>query len=642
MKPVGTLSRFGFDPVRLRYSLRTALGSCLALLVAWLLGLEHPQWAAMTVFAASQPTRNMLVEKSFFRAAGTLVGTVAGVLLVLVADGQAVILVLGLALWIGLCTWAGNVLRGFVAYGTILAGYTAAMVALLDTAHPDHIFALGTDRLLTVLTGVATALAVGLLLAPRNAEDAIVSRVRHLSARLLHLMAARLRGAGTGGLDDQRTILREMAALDEGLDPHGAGSLRSRRSARTLRALIAAQVSTLLWLRISETIPVVEGVSEALAEAADALAAAAPGGEVVQALERAADRAAGNPALHEVILRWEGAMQDRLGVSDGETKRPRVDHPVVLHRDWVGARHATIRATGLMLLLGAIWVLTGWAAGPYLLLGTAVMVTLFSTWENPARIMTAILIGQIFGGIAALACRWLVWPFASSEAELIVMMMPFILSGVLPLSHRRTMAGATDYCLILLLLLQPSYPLTGRVTDSLAMTAAVIAAPLIALLGFRLVFPADARRRMTVLIGMMVRELQDLARALDAAKHHQLWQARLYHRLLRLVRWSEKAGDGHPDVEEGGLAVYALGLTVLHLQRLRREEALPPGLIRAINAVLRRMGRIATQPEPVVRTLALAAARLARSGRPESRLVRSAAEALSRNLRFFSRSERGT
>lgn len=130
------LNRLGFDPGRLRYALRTAVGSCLALMVVWLLGLEHPQWAAMTVFAASQPARNILVEKSFFRAAGTLVGTVVGVLLVVIADGQALILVLGLALWIGLCTWSGNVLRGFVAYGTILADDTDAMVALLDTAIP--------------------------------------------------------------------------------------------------------------------------------------------------------------------------------------------------------------------------------------------------------------------------------------------------------------------------------------------------------------------------------------------------------------------------------------------------------------------------------------------------------------------------
>ena len=141
--------------------------------------------------------------------------------------------------------------------------------------------------------------------------------MRHLSARLLHFMAARLRGAGDDVLEDQRAILGEMAAIDEGLDPHGAGSLRSRRSARTLRAVVAAHVSTLLWLKSSDAIPEVEGVSEALAETADALAAAAPGGEVIRTLERAADLVAGYPSLHEVILRWEAAVRDRLGVATG-------------------------------------------------------------------------------------------------------------------------------------------------------------------------------------------------------------------------------------------------------------------------------------------------------------------------------------
>ena len=72
-------------------------------------------------------------------------------------------------------------------------------------------------------------------------------------------------------------------------------------------------------------------------------------------------------------------------------------------------------------------------------------------------------------------------------------------------------------------------------------------------------------------------ELDELAAAAEP------WRARLDPRLPRLVRWSENAGDGHPNVEEGGLPVYALGLTVLRLQRLRREEAMPSGVIRAID-----------------------------------------------------------
>ena len=45
-------SRFGFEWPRLAFGFRTALAACLALLLAWLAGLEHPQWSGMTVWAA--------------------------------------------------------------------------------------------------------------------------------------------------------------------------------------------------------------------------------------------------------------------------------------------------------------------------------------------------------------------------------------------------------------------------------------------------------------------------------------------------------------------------------------------------------------------------------------------------------------
>src|SRR5690606_41300060 len=88
------LARRGFDVARMGLGLRTALASCLALLVAWLMGLEHPQWAAMTVWALSQPARGMLVEKSLFRALRNLTGTLFAVVPAAVAGGNPPLLVL--------------------------------------------------------------------------------------------------------------------------------------------------------------------------------------------------------------------------------------------------------------------------------------------------------------------------------------------------------------------------------------------------------------------------------------------------------------------------------------------------------------------------------------------------------------------
>ncbi len=88
------------------------------------------------------------------------------IVLVLGLQIHPALLVGGLAALVAACTVAGNLLRGIAAYGTVLAGYAAAMVSLLDTAHPDRVLLLGADRLATVLAGVLVASSVGLISAP--------------------------------------------------------------------------------------------------------------------------------------------------------------------------------------------------------------------------------------------------------------------------------------------------------------------------------------------------------------------------------------------------------------------------------------------------------------------------------------------
>ncbi|MGQ3030354.1 MAG: FUSC family protein, partial [Ferrovibrionaceae bacterium] len=242
--PAGFLSRLGFDPARLGFALRTALAACAALVVAWALGLQHPQWSAMTVWAAAQPVRGLLIEKGLFRALGTAVGVLVGIGLVVATGGQPVPMITGLSLWIGLCAGLGNLLRGFSSYGSILAGYSAAMVALLDTPHPDQILGLGLDRFLTVMTGVLVAVLVGLVFTPQAAESDVAGRIRRLVARCLRDFAARLRGAAADTAA-RRALLSELAAVDDLLDTHGAGSLRLRRAAPGLRGLVVAQVALL-------------------------------------------------------------------------------------------------------------------------------------------------------------------------------------------------------------------------------------------------------------------------------------------------------------------------------------------------------------------------------------------------------------
>lgn len=627
-----SLTRLGFDQARLTFTLRTAAASALALVVAWALGLEHPQWSAMTVWAATQPLRGQLLEKSLFRFAGTVIGSLFGIALMAASGGAPWAIVTGLTLWIGLCAGLGNVVRGLAAYGVILAGYSAAMVVLLDTSHPQHILVLGLDRMMTVLVGAITALAVGWLFAATSPEQDLFGRVHRLTARSLRDLAAQLAGSLVLTGPELRRLLADMALVEEGLDAHAAGSLRSRQNVRAIRRVLIALVAVLLWMRRQSPASCARAdLALVLEQAADHVEHGHADGQVA-ALRQAAALVADDPSLRPVI---EGLVHALPAEAEADGDE-RATAPI-LHRDWVGAREATVRAMATMALVGLTWLVTGVELGPFMLLGTAVMTSLFSTFDNPAHMMRHVFWGQIVGGIAALSVRWLVWPLAGNQADLVVMIMPFLIPGAFLMAHPRTMLMGMDYNMVLLLLSKPEWPLTGSFGQSLTQTAAVCAGPLIALAAFRLLYPIDSKRRLRILIRMMVDEVAAMATRPKAAAQRPMWRARLYHRVLRLVRWVEKTGTNEVRAVDGGLAVLTLGSAVLHLHDLLARDAGDGGSDRRVRAALERVGRVEQDPVRAARTLRAVARGLDGRIGADSGLIRAAAAGIDANPAIFSR-----
>lgn len=639
---------WGFDSARLRLHLRTALAACLAVLAAWALGLEHPQWAGMTVWAASQPLRGQLLEKSFFRTTGTVIGTAAGVGLVLLAGGQLFWLVTGLALWIGLCAGLGNLQRSFASYGTMLAGYSAAMVALLDSGHPEHVFALGWDRLFTALTGVAAALLVGWLFTPRGAEIPGNTQVRQLCARLLRDLAAAAQGSAALSPQELARRLSAMAVIEEGLDPHAAGSQRSRQAVRALRRLMNVQISTLMWLRDSAgaalhpqlAMAQAQTVRQALEQAAHQLETQADPLAALPALAQARSASQGWGAAPELLAHIALALQAHgLAASD----QPLPAHqraralPVVLHSDWLGARRALLRAFAAMFAVGMVWVATGWSGGAYMLLGLSVMITVFSSFENPAFTMRYVTLGQAMGVVVALACQWLVWPFAHSQLQMVLGMLPFIFIGALLFSHRRTMLSGYDCCMVLLLALTPHYPYTVDYGHSLAMGLAIITGPLAGWLAYRFILPVTVQGRVQGLRAMMVRELQAMARAPMQPQDLRVWRARLYHRLLRLVRTAEKVGSEQvQDAADCGLAALRVGKATYLLHQLHADSQHSDSLARSLHHGLQRLAQLPASPTRAAQSLRAVAQRLDAAHATQAAQLRLAAQDLALHPSFFS------
>ncbi|MCA0945586.1 FUSC family protein [Salipiger pacificus] len=580
------LETLGFNKHRLVFALRTAFAACLALVVAWMLGLEHPQWAGMTVWAASQPVRGQLLEKCLFRFAGTVIGTIAGVGLILAMQLHPALLVVGLALWVGLCTGLANLLRGFVAYGTVLAGYTAAMVALLDVGHPENVWALGADRMATVLVGVLAALVVGWLFAPTADGSALRGRIRGVLADLCDQLAA-------PGSDPEaaRKLISAMAGAEEALDPHAAGSLRSHRETRASRALLSAALSVLLWRRGHDQDALADAARLALSETAGALRA----GDSAAA-QSALERAAALPGLAQTLRPLAHALARWRAPENRSAPGTEDMLPVVLHRDWIGAREAAIRATGALLLFGALWQVTGFAAGAFLLLGMSIMISIFTTFENPIAMLPSVFLGQLLGAGMALVIRWLIWPHAGADWHLVAMVLPFIFAGALLAGHDRGMKVSFDFNMVMLLLLHPALPLTGDFGTSALMALAVVAAPLTALVAYRTVYPPTLRRKQVTLARMMLHDVAALAGDADALRHRAVWRARLYHRMLRLFRLTERSARAQRHALDSGLALLDLGHATMRAHEILASPDTPPTERRALKAALARLERIRETP----------------------------------------------
>src|SRR5699024_1154674 len=99
------------------------------LLTGWLamrLALPNPGTAMLTYALILYPQSGLVLAKSFHRALGTLVGGVAGFVLGALFLQYPVLLLFGMAGWVGLCACGASMQHYFFrAYGYVLAGLTA-------------------------------------------------------------------------------------------------------------------------------------------------------------------------------------------------------------------------------------------------------------------------------------------------------------------------------------------------------------------------------------------------------------------------------------------------------------------------------------------------------------------------------------
>ena len=353
-------------------AVRGTVAALLALTVAIALKLECPYWAAMTALIVIQPTRGLLLEKSYFRLVGTAFGAGAG-LLILLATHSPLMISLLLSLWLAGCVGVGNLLYGLRSYSAMVASCTCAVVAMAGYNNPPHLHDLVFGRIAGIIIGIIVSTSVTLYFTQRRSKREVLERLDQAVISSLEWTAYLMRGSDRTELNVLRnSILTELADIENCLDAYWAGSLDLKKRKQLVNSLIISLLSlieagTLAEKQLQLQRHIIASWRGPLADklelTADILQERGLSDYEPSGLPRV--MAELTPRLPLLATTLEDVMTShRAAVMQWDAAIPAVERPAatpyIRHRDWQEAGRAALRAASAMAGVGLAWSVTGW------------------------------------------------------------------------------------------------------------------------------------------------------------------------------------------------------------------------------------------------------------------------------------------
>ncbi len=431
------------------FAFRTWLALLIGLYAAFTFELEGAASCAICVLIVAQPVQGMVLSKAIYRAAGTLVGVVAGLSITSAFPQDRTMLIAGYAVWAGVFTAIATILRDFRAYGCVLAGYTVALISIVNIDAPNATFEAAVSRVAAILVGIAAVTLANLILTRDQASQSLTRKLRAGLDDILdlarHAIETRTRPTPETcvGLAARLMPLRSEISFATPEKPYVLARAAGGRSA--LRGLL-------------ESIKAVEAVGAGLNEVKETSSCVTKAIDVTQTAIRAETPEDYLPAFDAITLnalktgtiRIEDAfLHDRLrfliqtvaNVRDGLRSLDTGCWPwrrvsLRVHQDYVAV---VLNAIRVIVAIGIVAALSIWSGLPetaLALLFTGVFVALGSLLPNPSAMGNAGLYGMPVVVVLSVLYSFFVFPniegyplFILSLAPLVAIMCWLIMVG---------------------------------------------------------------------------------------------------------------------------------------------------------------------------------------------------------------------
>lgn len=444
------------------------LAMYLAIWLAMWLQLEKPTTTLVTVAIVMHPQSGMVLAKSFFRAVGTLAGSAFGLVLVAMFPQQRELFLGTLALWVALCAGGATLYRNFMAYGFVLAGYSAAIVVLPAMTHPTQVFDSAVMRVSEVLLGIIVAGVVSDAVWPERLRAMLRRNARAQFAHFLDFARNSTGGALARGEMEQAYLRFVRAAVE--LENARAAVIfedpeaRARSSRmRLLNQYYMAATSSFQSVhrlinrlqRAGRTV-VVDALMQLYRPISQALSPE-PAGQHEPSILAPRLRACEQQQPQQIrelratmpddpvtlieldtgaalLQRFTSDLRHFTEVeSTLRSKRLRGHVERVSFRrgnDYAGAAVAVLRTFLTMIGLSVFWLASGWSYGPVAMLLATVFTGIMATLPNPVGAVVNAVISQGVGMAVAFVITFWILPGCDGFPTLVAGTLPFLLVGL--------------------------------------------------------------------------------------------------------------------------------------------------------------------------------------------------------------------
>lgn len=610
------------------FALRTTAASLIALYIAFLINLDSPKWAAMTVWIVAQGSRGMTLSKARYRVLGTFAGTGIAVSLTALFAQTPELLLCALAIWVGLCTGVATALRNFRAYGAVLAGYTAAIITLDAAANPSQIFDVAEARLLYILLGIGVEATLSAILAPSRPLDDVRAGLDAYIRQAAGICARALGGEAAATSALQRLFAKALA-LDTTAEYAASASTVARGALGHVRAAASATLAQLAAAHsLRDYLTRRDGQGDIfLVEISALLQAVANGGTQEQAtiIALRGRLAAAYPVGHgendqlflydrldALLSCLQTALARQALLARSEPPPSRLDF--AFHIDLTAALHNGIRAVAAVLLASAAWILTAAPTGSGFVTIVSVVCALFATRDNPVAAGLGFLKGTVWAFAASAICNFALIPMISGFPLLAVVISLFMVPAGIAMRHPRTAAPAASFAIFFWDLVGPSNEVRTEAAGFLNGGMTLLAGIACGTLAFALLFPPDVqavRRRLHQAIRRDLALIGSTPGIWTSAE----WFSRTADRFGRQLAAEKTLPATVMDRDMAGmLASLTIGAAAMDLDRLAQTRK---STMRPVRAVLRHLA--AADSHTLARAARQAAAHLMRQARRADR-----------------------